>query len=206
MRVPGVKAHTRRFKLRRSFGKPKRLQRKRNHCEKIRSCAFVVIVGIVELETVKFRDNLSTALDAHEVAEFMRHHVRNPAMAAADFEVPVGEPEVYGVFARDGAAVAVKCVVQDRADAWEWLVVAACDGIVNGFGVSRNFSGVCRVFNGVNELKMFRACGFPLDIALVAIKAGGACCSRQQCGTDCKNALDLKLHDCNLEFCTCPEK
>lgn len=136
VRVPGVKAHARGFVLRRSFGKPKRLQGERNHCEKIRSCAFVVIVGIVELETVKVWNDFGTAFDAHEVAEFMRHHVRNPAVAAADFEVPVGEPEVYGVFARDGAAVAVKCVVQDRADAWERLVVAACDGIVNGFGVS----------------------------------------------------------------------
>ena len=136
VRVPGVKTHARRFVLCSTFGKPKRLQRKRNHREKVASRAFIIIVGIAELETVKVRDDFAPAFDAHEVAEFMGDHIRNPAVAAADFEVPVGEPEVYGVFARDGAAVAVKCVVQDRADAWERLVVAACDGIVNGFGVS----------------------------------------------------------------------
>ena len=121
-------------------------------------------------------------------------------MTATDFKIPVGEPEVQCIFARDGAAVAIKGIVQNRIDAWERLVVAACDGIVNGFGVSGNFSGVCRIFDWVDELEMFRACGFPLDIALVAVKAGGVCCDHKQCGTDCKNALNLKLHNCNLEF------
>ena len=135
MRVPGVKTHARRFVLGCTFGKPKRLQRKRNHREKIRSRAFIIIVGIAELETVKVRDDFAPAFDAHEVAEFMGDHIRNPAVAAADFEVPVGEPEVQCIFARDGAAVAIKSVVQNSADAWERLVVAASDGVVNGFGI-----------------------------------------------------------------------
>ena len=135
------------------------------------------------------------------MAEFVSHHVRNPAVAAADLKIPVGEPEVQCVFARDGAAVAVKSIVQDRTDAREWFVVAARNGIVDGFGIGRNLSGVRRIFDRVDELEMFRTCGFPFYIALVTVKTDCVCCARQKkCGTDSQNALNTKLHNRNLEF------
>ena len=74
----------------------------------------------------------------------MRNHVRKPAVAAADFKIPVGEPKVDCVFAGNGASVAVKGVVQDGTDAaGERFVVTACDGIIDGFGVSGYLGSVC---------------------------------------------------------------
>ena len=77
------------------------------------------------------------------MAEFMSDNIRDPAVAAADFKIPVGEPKIHCIFARDGASVAVKSVVQDGAHATgKRLVVTASDRIVNGFGVGGNFRGV----------------------------------------------------------------
>ena len=101
-------------------------------------------------------------------------------MAAAYFKIPVGEPEVHGVFAWDGASVTVKGIVQNGADATgKRLVVAAGDGIIDCFGVSGYFSGVRGIFHRINELEMLRADGFPFEIALVAVKTGCVCCPCQ---------------------------
>ena len=173
VRVPAVKAHARGFVLCRTFCKPKRLQGKRNHRENVSSCPFVVVVRIAELNAVKVRECLASAFDAHEVAEFVGNHVRNPAVAAADFKIPVGQPKVDCIFAWNCATVAVKGVVQDGAHASrKCLVVSARDGIVNGFGVCRNFCRMRGIFHGVNKLEMIRSRRFPLDIALVTIKTG----------------------------------
>ena len=138
------------------------MQREGNHRDEVRSCAFVVIVGIAELESVKVRECLASAFDADEMAEFVRNHVRNPTMAAADFKIPVGKPEVHCVFARDGASVAIERIVQDGADSpGERLVVTACNGIVDGFGVGGYLGRVRGIFHRINELEMLRTYGFP---------------------------------------------
>ena len=136
------------------------------------------------------------------MAEFVCYDIRNPSVAAAYFEVPVGKPKVQGVFARNGATVTVKGVVQDGVHATgKSFVVAARDGIIDGFCVSGNLGGVRRIFNRINKLEMFRACGFPLDIALVSVKTGCGCesCQKQR-GTCGNNALDRKFHNSNLEI------
>ena len=90
MGIPGVKTHAARFVLGRPLGKPKRLQRKGNHARKILRGAFVVVVGIADLQTVNTRFELACVFDTDQVAEFVRDYVRKPTVAAADFEVPVG--------------------------------------------------------------------------------------------------------------------
>ena len=69
--------------------------------------AFVVVVGVADLESVKARWKFTGILDADQVTELVRYHVRKPAVATADLEVPVGEPEIDGVLAWNGAAVTV---------------------------------------------------------------------------------------------------
>ena len=79
--------------------------------------AFVVVVGIADLQTVNARLKLACVFDTDQVAEFVGDYVGKPTMATADFKVPVGEPEVDRVFAWNGVAVTVKGVVERCADA-----------------------------------------------------------------------------------------
>ena len=95
-------------------------------------------------------------------------------MAATDFEVPVGKPEIDGIFAGNGVAVAVKGIVECRVyAAGQIVMVAAHHGIVNGFGVGGNFRCVGRIFCRVNKIEMIGACGFPVNVAIVAVKTVG---------------------------------
>ena len=171
VRVPRVKAHAARFVLRCTFGKPEWLQREREKRKEICGGAFVVVVRISGLESVDVRENLATAFDADQVAELVRDNVGNPAVAAADLEIPVGEPKVDAVFAGDCAAVAVEGVVQsDAYSARQIDTVTADDRVVDGFGVCRNGGRVFTVFCRIDVLEVFRAGRFPLDVTLVPVK------------------------------------
>ena len=192
MGIPGVKSHAGGFELRRTFGEPERLQREGDERREIAGRALVVVVGVADLKPVEARDNLAPVLDTHQMAEFVRDHVGEPAVAAADLEIPVGEPEVHRVLARDGATVAVERVVENRVYApGQVLLVAAHHGIVDRFRIRRKARGVLGVFLRVDELEMLRAGGFPLDVALVAVKTG---CTRSPCKQHyaCKGGRDLR--------------
>ena len=180
--VPGVEPHAGGFELRRALGEPERLQREGDEGREVARDAFVVVVGVADLQPVDIREDLATVLYAHQVAEFVRDDVGKPAVAAADLEVPVGEPQVHRVFARDGATVAVERIVEHRVyAARQVLLVAAHDGIVDCFGIRREHGCMLRIFLRVNELEMLRVGGFPLDIALVAVKTGSVCGYREEC-------------------------
>ena len=183
MGVPGVKAHAAGFELGGTFGKPQGLQGEGDHGGKVADDPFVVVVCVAELEPIKIGGQLGAAFDAYQVAEFVGNHVGDPAVATADLEIPVGEPQVDGILSRNGGAVAVQSVVQHSANAGEGLVVTGDNGVIDRLGIGRYRRGVVRVFGGIDELEMFRACGFPVDVALVAVKTGRQCGTRkhEQC-------------------------
>ena len=143
MGVPGVKAHAARFVLGGTFGNPKRLQRKGEHACKILRSSLVVVVGVTNLESVDAWFKLACVLDADQMAKFVRHHVRKPAVTASNFKIPVGKPQVDGVLAWDCVAVAVEGVVEGRAHtARQIMMITVYDRIVDGFGIGGNFGGV----------------------------------------------------------------
>ena len=130
----------------------------------------------------------------------MGDYVGNPSVATANFEIPVGEPQVYGVFAGDGASVAVKRVVDDCVNAaGQIFAIAAHDGIVDRFGVDGNFGCMVGVFGRVDELEMFGACGFPFDVALIPVETDGEGISAKQNYAK----KDNQKHTCNLGILSC---
>ena len=101
-----------------------------------------------------------------------------PTVAAADFEVPVGQPKVDGVFAWDGVTVTVKGIVESRAHAARQVaMITGDDRIVDRLGVGGNFCCMRTVFGRVNKVEVVCACGLPANVAIVAIKTIGKGCS-----------------------------
>ena len=136
--------------------------------------SLVVVVGVADLQTVNARLELACVFDADQVAEFVCHHIRKPTVAAADFKVPVGEPEVDGVFARNSVAVTVERVIESRVHSTGQVVVVAVDnGIIDCFGVGGNLGCVGTIFGGVNKVEMVGACGFPVNVTIITIKTVG---------------------------------
>ena len=193
--VPGVKAHAGGFKLRRTFGEPQRLQREGEERREVARDALVVVVGVAELYTVDAWLELAPVFDAYQVAEFVRDDVGEPAVAAADLEIPVGEPQVHCVFARDGATVTIESVVEHCVHAArQVLLVAAHHRIVDCFCICGKRGGVLGVFLRVDELEVLRVCGLPLDVALVAVETGRKGGTRkQQCACKCSRNLSADL-------------
>ena len=157
MRIPSVKSHTRRFELSRSFGKPKRLQGKR-HCEgSVLGQTFVIIVDIRKLQTVNPEGKFASAFNTHQMRKFMRDHIRDPRVSAANFKVPVRKEQVHRIFVRNGRSVCVKCILQRNVDFERHIdFISGNDRIVNRFSGGGNDTGMGRVFCRIGVIKVGR--------------------------------------------------